>query len=161
MKIYLAGPEVFDINALEIAEELKTICRKYGHEGLFPLDNVINADSKKELSKKIFDANIKMIKKADAVIANLNNWRGFEPDSGTIFEVGFAYALNKKVLGYIDNPEKSYLEKVVENAETKNISPFILDNNEKIIEDFDNPVNLMISESTDIYSSFEECVKAL
>ena len=99
-KIYLAGPEVFLKNARECGEVLKQKCLSSGFEGLFPLDNEVQGATKEELAINIREANIKLIKSCDIVIANLSPFRGPEPDSGTVWEVGFAQALGKKVVGY-------------------------------------------------------------
>jgi nucleoside 2-deoxyribosyltransferase len=37
------------------------------------------------------------------VLANLNPFRGAEPDSGTCVEIGYALALGKRVVGYADD----------------------------------------------------------
>jgi nucleoside 2-deoxyribosyltransferase len=37
--IYLAGPDVFRINALEHFIEMKKLCQKYGFNDLSPFDN--------------------------------------------------------------------------------------------------------------------------
>jgi len=88
VKIYLAGPDVFEPNAKEIGKKLSKKCKKQGFKPLFPLDNEICAHTKKELSRAIFKANKAMIESCDIVIANLNPFRGPEPDSGTVWEVG-------------------------------------------------------------------------
>ena len=41
--MYIAGPDVFCINAKEAGELLKHKCYKYGFKGLFPLDNTLEA----------------------------------------------------------------------------------------------------------------------
>ena len=105
-----------------------------------------------------------MIERSDYVIANINSWRGSEPDSGTIWEIGFAIGLGIPVYGYIDNPEQSYLDKFDTNdifALGGESEGEYVDSLDKIIEDFDNPVNLMISESITICKSFKDCLKAL
>ena len=38
LNVYLAGPEVFLVNAREIGERKKELCEKYGFQGHFPLD---------------------------------------------------------------------------------------------------------------------------
>ena len=38
-KIYLAGPDVFRVNAIEHGNTIKAICRTYGFDPLYPLDN--------------------------------------------------------------------------------------------------------------------------
>ena len=100
-KIYLAGPDVFEKDALQIGESLKSLCSDHGFEGLFPLDNVLQEDEPKKLAEKIRRANIELIHQADIIMANLNPFRGIEPDSGTVYEVGFAEALGKPVFGYV------------------------------------------------------------
>jgi len=99
-RIYLAGPDVFYPDAKERGEALKALCARYGFEGLFPLDNVIVATEPAAMARAIRDANLTLIRSADALIANLEPFRGFEPDSGTVFEVGFAAALGKRIVGY-------------------------------------------------------------
>ncbi len=98
--LYLAGPDVFYPDALERGAHLKRLCAAYGFEGLFPLDNTIAAASPLETARAIREANLELIRRCDAVLANLEPFRGFEPDSGTVFEVGYAAALGKRVVGY-------------------------------------------------------------
>ena len=99
LKIYLAGPEVFKEDAIEVGKSMKKYCKKKGFKGLFPLDKQIIAPTKKEASMAIFEANRAMIEKADIVVANLNDFRGSEPDSGTVCEIG--YDLGKITVGYL------------------------------------------------------------
>lgn len=104
-KIYLAGPEVFYPNCIEIGKKLKDICMENGYIGLFPLDNEISSSlSKKEAALEIVKGNMNLIKECDFVFADLSNFRGTEKnpmcDSGTAWECGYAIGLNKKVIGY-------------------------------------------------------------
>jgi nucleoside 2-deoxyribosyltransferase len=163
-KIYLAGPEVFRKDAIKTGKKLVKKCKKYGFKGLYPLDNVIKASSKKELSREIFLANRKMIEKADFVIANINPFRGYEPDSGTVWEIGYALGLGKKVFGYIDLPETDYIDRIDSNDKYHlegEFEGFFEDLNSMLIEDLGNPVNLMIAESITICDSFKSCLKQL
>ncbi|OIN86986.1 MAG: hypothetical protein AUJ12_03595 [Alphaproteobacteria bacterium CG1_02_46_17] len=100
--IYLSGPDVFTPNAIEHGRKLSDIVRTYGHCPLFPLDNEIVC-KEDNLSREIFESNLAMIRKADLVVANLNEFRGHEPDSGTVWEIGYAAALNKIIIGYCDD----------------------------------------------------------
>lgn len=145
--IYLAGPDVFELNAIELGNEYSKTCEKYGFKGLFPLDNVINfSQEKEEIAKEIFTKNCELIDKANIIIANLNPFRGKEADSGTVWECGYAFAKGKEVYGYMDDLS-SYVkkfddkEKHIENGK-------YLDNNNKEIENFNLPINLMIACST-------------
>ena len=99
MKIYLAGPDVFRPDVRAWAESAREICRRYGFEPLLPIDH------DETEAARIFQANIDLIRKAQVVVANLNPFRGAEPDSGTCFEVGYALALGKEVFGYMANLE--------------------------------------------------------
>ena len=60
----------------------------------------------------IFQANQAMIESCDIIIANLNPFRGPELDSGTVWKVGYALGLWKPVVGYMNNPEKQYFQRV-------------------------------------------------
>jgi len=105
-----------------------------------------------------------MIEKADFVIANINPFRGYEPDSGTVWEIGYALGLGKKVYGYIESPETDYLDRIDFNDKYSlegELEGSFEDSNGILIEDFENPVNLMISESTTICDSFKACLKQL
>lgn len=100
-KIYLAGPDVFRADAREWGQSLKALCREFGFEGLYPLDNDAPANlPARALAHWIYEANIALIRQCDLVMANLEPFRGYEPDSGTAFEVGFAVALGKPVWAY-------------------------------------------------------------
>ena len=167
MNIYLAGPDVFKENAKEIGNKMKELCQKHGLNGLFPLDNEIAEEGGKDVSMAIFEANRAMIDSCDIVIANLNSFRGTEPDSGTIWEVGYAIGKGKKVLGYIDNPELEYIDRVKLDIRKNNQSfsfknGILYDENGMAVEDFKNPLNLMIAKSVEgIYPSFESALNSL
>ena len=85
-KIYLAGFDVFAPDARQRGAQMKMLCAGRGCIGLYPLDN------EAACAADIFAGNCGLIDQADAVIANLNPFRGQEPDSGTCFEVGYAFA---------------------------------------------------------------------
>jgi nucleoside 2-deoxyribosyltransferase len=111
MKVYLAGPDVFLPNALQTAESKKAICREWGLEPLFPLDNEIRAETPKKTAVRIFKGNVEMIQNCDAVLANLTPFRGPSADAGTIWEVGYGFALGKQIVGY-SNAKGAYEERV-------------------------------------------------
>lgn len=157
-KIYIAGFDVFKLNAKEIGEKYKQICKNYGFEGLYPLDNEINKNNKKELANKIFQADINQIKKSDIIVANLNNFRGNEPDSGTCFECGVGYALGKTLYGYIDDI-KPMIKKY---PNIQKINDLYIDEYNMTIEDFSLPLNLMLSVSINIIQGdFEKCIESI
>lgn len=102
--LYLAGPDIFRPDAVARGEQLKALCARYGFEGLFPLDAQVAghaAGDPHDTARWIYRADIGLLEAADAVLANLDFFRGAEPDSGTCFEVGYAVARGKPVYGYV------------------------------------------------------------
>ncbi|RLB75757.1 MAG: nucleoside 2-deoxyribosyltransferase [Deltaproteobacteria bacterium] len=156
-KIYLAGPEVFLENGREYGEVLKQKCLSAGFEGLFPFDNVVQGNTKEELAQKIKDGNIKLIKSCDIVIANLSPFRGPEPDSGTVWEVGFAQGLGKVVIGYCHD-RRELKTKTQEILGLHHSSH--RDGQNLEIEDFGLTHNLMYADVVQ-NSSFDECLESL
>ncbi|MGY3465678.1 nucleoside 2-deoxyribosyltransferase [Bradyrhizobium sp. LM6.11] len=75
MKIYLAGPDVFLPDAVEIGRQKAAICAAHGLTGLCPLDNEIDL-AVPDASRQIFCGNEAMMDAADAIIANLTPFRG-------------------------------------------------------------------------------------
>ncbi len=161
-KIYIAGPDVFELNSIEIGKDYCELCQKYAYEGLYPLDNIVDFNqSKNKIAQDIFVANVEFIKKADIVIANLNPFRGKEADSGTVWECGFAHALGKKVYGYMSDTD-TYLEQFSDDEKSL-VDGSYVDTKKKIIEDFEYPINLMIACSTIeiVKGGFEDVLKIL
>lgn len=161
-KIYIAGPDVFELDSINIGKKLVALCEKYGYEGLYPLDNVVDfSQEKNKIAQDIYEANVAMIERADIVIANLNPFRGKEPDSGTVWECGFASAKGKDVYGYM-NSTKDYIQTFSSDEKFEKDS-IVVDKNDTLIEDFAYPVNLMISCSVNkiIQGNFEDVLKYL
>ena len=148
MKIYLAGPDVFRTDALSWAEDARTLLAQHGHQALIPLDN------DETRAEGIFKANIDQIMHADVLIANLNPFRGAEPDSGTCFEVGCAIALGKRVIGYLAD-SRPQIDKLAEKygGSLAKRNGRIVDPDDFAIENFDLPVNLMLGVSCEIGDS--------
>jgi len=160
MKIYLAGFDVFRPDAIAHGERLREACRRHGFVGLYPMDNKLpSALQGRALAQWIYQANIALIKEADFVVANLNPFRGSEPDSGTAFEVGYAIALGKSVWAYIDD-ERTLIERLT--GVEAGLDESHVDENGFIIENFDLPLNLMLGASVRIVEGdAAECIRAL
>jgi nucleoside 2-deoxyribosyltransferase len=60
MKIYLAGPDVFLPDAIEIGRRKAAICARHGVHGLYPLDNAVDL-SAADASLAIFRGNQAMM----------------------------------------------------------------------------------------------------
>lgn len=147
-KVYLAGPDVFASNAFELAEKHKSLCRTHGFEPLHPVDQV------ESTAQSIYAHNIALIEQADALIANANPFRGAEPDSGTVFEIGYAVALGKPVIIYLQEllGTVKTVEKFYGPVYFDQVRQQWVDQNGAMVEDFNLPLNLMLSKSCEIIS---------
>ena len=137
MKLYLAGPDVFRPDAAAWAARARELCRAAGHEALIPLDDGIPASA-----AAIYRINLRRIAGVDALLANLNPFRGDEPDSGTCVEIGYALALDKIVIGYADDlrPMRERLR-----ASGPGSDGSYRDAAGHVVEDFGLPLNLMLA----------------
>lgn len=101
IKIYLAGPDVFRPDAVVHGKNLVNLVSHWGMQGLYPLDNELALiGNKVEDGRTIALANMKMIQECDAVLANLEPFRGPSADPGTVWECAYAKGLGKLVWGY-------------------------------------------------------------
>lgn len=149
-KIYIAGPGVFRPDADELARELKDICHRYWLEGLWP------ADGPSDTARLIAQANLKMIRSAAALVADVSPFRGPHSDDGTAYEIGFAHALGKPTFAWSSNTEP-----LAWRIEGKRIDGILRDSDGYAIEDFAAPVNLMLAHAVQsISASAEEAIAA-
>jgi len=148
-RVYLAGFDVFRPDAVAYGAHLQAECAARGLIGLYPLDQAAPAGlSPHETADWIFRNNVALIDRADAVVANLNPFRGHEPDSGTAFEVGYACARGKPVWGYFDDVRDIVSRVAVSRLPAEDgIGAAVrhVDGDGMLVEDFDLPVNLMLA----------------
>ena len=158
---YLAGPEVFLRNAVDVGKRLKSVCASKGVRGLFPLDAVLSHPDPVALAAMIARANEDLIRRCDFVIANMTPFRGPSMDVGTAYEIGFARALRKPVFGYFPNAT-SYMERVANCIPLTRIESEGVwrDTSGWAVEDFGGLTeNLMLACGiTGLSSSFEEAL---
>jgi nucleoside 2-deoxyribosyltransferase len=147
-KIYLAGPDVFMPDAVEIGRRKAAICAAHGLTGLYPLDNAIDV-SAGNVSLNIFKGNQAMMEAADAIIANLTPFRGPGADAGTAYELGYMAARGKLCLGYSNDPT-IYAERVRRFTEVSSQDGHLVDAEELRIEDFGLSDNLMMMHALDL-----------
>jgi nucleoside 2-deoxyribosyltransferase len=175
MKIYLAGPDVFLPDAMEIGRRKLDLCTRHGLTGLYPLDNAVDLAAK-AASLQIFRGNEAMMQSADAIIANLTPFRGPGADAGTVYELGYMAARGKLCLGYSNDPS-SYADRVREFTEVTAQAGRLIDAQGLTVEDFGLTDNLMMIHALDQYgcalvtprqkpadiwhdlSAFETCVR--
>jgi nucleoside 2-deoxyribosyltransferase len=95
--IYLAGP-LFTHAELEYNRELKNIMGKKGFSVFFPQEDAEDAVAEREKQNQecIFKKCLEGLNNSDIVVAVLD---GVDVDSGTAWEIGYAFARGKSVIG--------------------------------------------------------------
>lgn len=160
-RIYLAGPDVFRPDAREHFVRLSAACESFGLQALLPADG--NEDQATEApEKQIYEANMRRLRGADGVVANLASFRGMEPDSGTVFEVGAAVALGIPVVAY-GVPEGSYAGRVRAALPCEVDADGVLRERGTgiAVEDFGQQLNLMLACSIHIEPTPEAALKKM
>jgi nucleoside 2-deoxyribosyltransferase len=176
VKVYLAGPDVFLPDALDIGRLKRGICTRHGVSGLYPLDNTIDLRAA-DASLRIFKGNEAMMDASDAIIANLTPFRGPSADAGTVYELGYMAGRGKLCLAYCNDPapyasRAARLGEVITSSDGR-----LIDSQGLTVEDFGHPDNLMMIHALDLHgcalvtpqtapadlwhdlTSFEACVR--
>ena len=149
MKIYLAGPDVFLPDALEIGRRKVALCARHGLIALYPLENAVDRAAN-DASLQIFRGNEAMMIEADAIIANLTPFRGPGADGGTVYELGYMAGRGKLCLGY-SNDSSSYADRVREFSKVNSRDGRLVDASGLTVEDFRLTDNLMMIHALDLH----------
>lgn len=158
-RVYLAGPDVFRPDAVQHMKALAHACEALGLRALIPSDDGAAAAglAGPALARAIYNVNMGLLSEAQGVIANLVPFRGAEPDSGTVFEVGVAVALGLPVVAYgID--QTSYAAGIPAHRDAAKV---LRDAAGMVIEDFGLPLNLMLSCAVTFAGSAQEALQVL
>ena len=93
--VYLAAP-LFTEAELDFNRKLRDKIKSSGFNVFLPQEDSNNIENKKNRQKIIFDKNLKAIENSDLLVAVVD---GTDVDSGTAWEIGYAYARGKPVFG--------------------------------------------------------------
>jgi nucleoside 2-deoxyribosyltransferase len=149
MKIYLAGPDVFLPDAVEIGRQKAALCTSHGVTGLYPLDNAIDLAAA-DASRQIFAGNEAMMDAADAIIANLTPFRGPGADPGTVYELGYMAGRGKFCLAYSNDPA-IYADRVGRFVDVVSEDGRLVDAQGLTVEDFGLVDNLMMIHALELH----------
>lgn len=103
-KLYLASPLCFYPNGYDMWNSYRKEAEFYGFTVTMPNDNKLVEEGEKvtqrEMSSRIFKNCVWGITGVDGILVNLETYRGSEPDGGSIYELGMAYAVGARCYGY-------------------------------------------------------------
>ena len=94
MKAYIAGP-LFDPGERWYDERIEEIVAAAGFETYLPHRDAPDKDSEAAV-REIFEVDRRAVDECDVVVANLN---GITTDDGTAWELGYAFARGKYLIG--------------------------------------------------------------
>jgi len=162
-RVYLAGPEVFRPDARAEGDRLKALCATHGLGGIYPLDGAPldgaplgDTPPAGEGAGAIRARCIAGILAAQGVVANISPFRGAHMDPGTAWEIGFAQAKGRPVFLWSADP-RPLAQRIP--ADPKDGA--LRDADGHLVEDFDQPENLMIvPPDTIVHSSAEAAIEA-
>ncbi|MEL7610557.1 MAG: nucleoside 2-deoxyribosyltransferase [Bacillota bacterium] len=160
--IFLAGPERYDRDAVEKYKAMQAKCSRLGLTAFAPTDAapeipLLTSDDPYTRAYNTFSHNQQHVRNCDILLANLNDFHGWEPESDTSFECGMAFQLGKRLYAYVDDA-----------TIMKNRVPHLGEANEYRdpcgcnVENFDYPLNLMFSSSMEILEGdFEAAIEKI
>ncbi|NLI54634.1 MAG: nucleoside 2-deoxyribosyltransferase [Clostridiales bacterium] len=153
--LYFAGPERYDADAQQRYMMMKRVCDAYGYTVVTPMDGRQDeCDDPYTRAYRTLERNQNHVHDCDIIVANLNDFHGWEPESDTAFECGMAYQLGKRMYGYMDS--SVHMRERVPNLGAENGWRDICGCN---VENFDYPLNLMFSSSMKILEGkFEQVI---
>jgi nucleoside 2-deoxyribosyltransferase len=156
--IYLSGPERYDRDAGKKYKRMKEICIKSGLVPITPIDGLNAENSDSSLHPYIWAANelnrfMVQVQKCDIILANLNDFRGWEPCNDTAFECGAAFQIGKKLYGYMDDTTR-----MIDRIPNFGKESEYKDECGNFVENFDYPINLMFSSSMKIFEGAFESI---
>lgn len=160
--VYLADTNRYDEDGVKRYRKMKEICERHGLDAVSPLDQApgvekIETDNPYTRAANQFDNYQQHVRNCDIVIADLNDYRGYECSNDVAFECGMGFQLGKKLFGYVDDarPLIERIPHLGEEAEYRDMTG-------ANVENFNYPMNLMFSCSMEIFEGkFEEVIEAI
>lgn len=149
--VYLAGHERYAPDAAERYAAMKAVCDEAGFYAVVPTDSAAgvpeyHGDDPYAQAYHTFLRQQQHVRDCDILVADLNDFHGWEPDSDTSFECGMAFQLGgKKLYGYMDDTRRM-IERVPNLGPDREYRDACGCN----AENFDYPLNIMFASSMTI-----------
>ncbi len=150
-RVYIASTKRYYSDYPAFIEKIKKEYEECGYEAVFPAFDLDIAADPLYSAQKTFDANMELLLSSSAIVADLNNFHGFEPSNDVSFECGVAWGRCMKCIGVM-NDTRIMKERIPHYPDDKGG----LDWCENVVENFNLPINLMFSTYFDIINGTEE-----
>jgi nucleoside 2-deoxyribosyltransferase len=169
-RIYIAGPDIYHPQNLEIAESKKSICARYGLDAVLATDFLAGVQfvGKAADAAPLFRERLKIIRGCDALIADMTPFRGPGMDPACALEMGIMAGLDRPVVGYTLDPtpyadRMSRLHVEIDESLTR-VGPRLVAPSGMVIEDFSLPDAVMtagaaLARGVPIAPDFESAVR--
>lgn len=156
-RVYIASPKRYYSDYSVFIEKIKKKYEEYGYEAVFPAYDLDTSDDPLYRAQKTFDSNMELLLSSSVIVADLNNFHGFEPSNDVSFECGVAWGRAMKCIG-IMNDTRIMKKRIPHYPEDKGGVDWC----GNVVENFNFPINLMFSSYfTIIKGSEEEALKPL
>lgn len=158
-RIYLADLVRYEKNSEELYQACKKLCASFGLEAISPFDGMfdfLKTESGNPYSRAaaLTENYRRLVASCDVVLADLNNYRGFECANDVGFECGMGFSMGKKLFGYMEDA-RPCIEKIPHQGEEAGYRDITGSN----VENFNYPINLMFGSSMKIYQgTFKDAI---
>lgn len=158
--IYIAGPECFYTYGYDMLAAMRGRAESLGFGVTLPNNHpldLMNQDKQKRADSIFKDLEMVM-NETTVIIADLEAYRGAEPDSGTVYELGMAYAKGARCYGY----SRDKRSVVTKNQGCVLTGEQVFDERGNHVPYAELPFSPMIIGSTKIVEGdFDDCLKLL
>ena len=157
--IYIAGPECFYINGNAQLLAMRRDVEAHGMSVTLPNDSKLNLEHEdlRLNADEIFRNCAESMNRSTGIICDLEFYRGPEPDGGSVFEIGMAYARGIRCYGY--TRDKREIKWKYHGFKLENGIPY--DKKGRRLPNYDLPFSPNVIGSTKIIAGdFHDCLKA-
>ncbi len=149
-RVYVSSVKRYYSDYNKFIERTKEKYEALGFEAVFPVSDIKASSDPLYNAQKTFDANMALLLSSSAIVADLNNFHGYEPSNDVSFECGVAWGMGIKCTGFM-NDTRIMKERIPHYPEDKGG----LDWADNVVENFNLPINLMFSSYFDIVKGSE------
>ena len=161
--VYFCDFDRYNESVAEKYAEVKSLLEKYGFTAYVPTDpcpgveEVDCGDDRYAQVYNEFDRYQQHVRNCDIILADLNDFYGYEPNADVSFECGMAFQLHKKMYAFMDD-----IGRMIDRVPNKGEENGYKDINNMGVENFDAPVNLMFGSSFKFLDgSMEEVIRKM